>query len=151
MSVPKLGYWDIQGLGQPLRILFAYLNLEYEDIVYDNTTRETTWATDIKPNLGLDFPNLPYYLDGNIKLTNPLAIIRYLGRKHNLYGNSMNESSIIDMLIDQASVMKQSLNGIAYNPYHPGFVSLMFYYKSMYLVSKMSHFRKTWEKSTSKM
>ena len=63
-------------------MLLTYLDIEYEDIVYDNTTRQTTWMKEIKPNLGLDFPNLPYYIDGDLKLTQSLAIIRYLGKKN---------------------------------------------------------------------
>ena len=86
MSIPTLGYWDIQGLGQPLRMILAYLDIEHEDIVYDNTTLRTTWVTDIKPNLGLDFPNVPYYKDGDLKITQSLAIIRYIGKKHGMYG-----------------------------------------------------------------
>ena len=130
MSVPKLGYWDIQGLGQPLRILFAYLNLEYEDIVYDNTTRETTWATDIKPNLGLDFPNLPYYMEGDLKITQSLAIIRYVGKKHGLYGNTDEESARIDMLLEFS---RDLVFGIAMTAYNPDFVRLNFRLKYFFL------------------
>lgn len=38
----------------------------------------------VKFSLGLDFPNLPYMVDGDIRLTQSLAILRYLGRKFNL-------------------------------------------------------------------
>ena len=34
--------------------------------------------------MGLDFPNLPYLIDGDVKLTQSLAIMRYLGRKYGL-------------------------------------------------------------------
>ncbi|GAB1287995.1 Glutathione S-transferase [Apodemus speciosus] len=37
-----------------------------------------------KFKLGLDFPNLPYLIDGSPKVTQSNAILRYLGRKHNL-------------------------------------------------------------------
>ena len=98
MSIPTLGYWDIQGLGQPLRMILAYLDIKHEDIVYDNTTLRTTWVTDIKPNLGLDFPNVPYYKDGDLKITQSLAIIRYIGKKHGMYGKSDEESAKIEFL-----------------------------------------------------
>ena len=31
---------------------------------------------------GLPLPNLPYYIDGDLKLTQSMAILRHLGRKH---------------------------------------------------------------------
>ena len=43
-----------------------------------------SWFKDKKYNAGLDFPNLPYLIDGDVKLTQSLAIMRYLGRKFGL-------------------------------------------------------------------
>uniref|UniRef100_A0A8C6D395 glutathione transferase n=1 Tax=Moschus moschiferus TaxID=68415 RepID=A0A8C6D395_MOSMO len=37
-----------------------------------------------KYKLGLDFPNLPYLIDGTHKLTQSNAILRYIARKHNM-------------------------------------------------------------------
>ena len=116
MSIPTLGYWDIQGLGQPLRMILAYLDIEHEDIVYDNTTLRTTWVTDIKPNLGLDFPNVPYYKDGDLKITQSLAIIRYIGKKHGMYGKSDEESAKIDMLLEFSRDLVFGIGLTAYNP-----------------------------------
>ena len=44
--------------------------------------------TNVKFKLGLDFPNLPYLIDGNIKVTQSNAILRYLGRKFGLDGKT---------------------------------------------------------------
>ena len=116
-SVPKLGYWDIQGLGQAIRMLLTYLEIEYEDIVYDNTTRETTWMKEIKPNLGLEFPNLPYYMEGDFKITQSLAILRYLGKKHGMYGKTDEEYAKIDMLMEYGLDLVRSLVlGLAFKP-----------------------------------
>ncbi|KAL5261236.1 hypothetical protein ACHWQZ_G007070 [Mnemiopsis leidyi] len=41
--------------------------------------------------MGLDFPNLPYLIDGEVKLTQSIAIMRYLGRK---FGLSPSEANI---------------------------------------------------------
>ena len=117
MSIPKLGYWDIQGLGQAIRMLLTYLDIEYEDIVYDNTIRSTTWMNEIKPNLGLDFPNLPYYKDGDLKLTQSLAIIRYLGKKNGMYGKTAEESAKIDMLMEFGlDLVRGLVLGLAFKP-----------------------------------
>ena len=54
--------------------------VEYECGDAPEYSRET-W-TDAKFNLGLDFPNLPYLFDGETKLTETLAIHRYLADKY---------------------------------------------------------------------
>ena len=41
-----------------------------------------------KTTMDLDLPNLPYLVDGDIKLTHSVAINRYLGRKFGLVGGS---------------------------------------------------------------
>ena len=57
----------------------------------------------------MDFPNLPYYCDGEVKLTQSDAILRHLGRKNGLYGCSDADTAMIDMLIDTAKDLKMSL------------------------------------------
>lgn len=84
---PVLAYWDIRGLAECLRYLLAYAGVEYEDKRYGfgkgpNWTR-VSWLKE-KKNLNLEFPNLPYYLDGDVRLTQSLAILRHLGRKYRL-------------------------------------------------------------------
>ncbi|GBN86627.1 Glutathione S-transferase class-mu isozyme 7, partial [Araneus ventricosus] len=56
-----------------------------------------------KLNLGLDFPNLPYYIDGDIKLTQSLAITRYLGQKHGLDGKTDEQRRRV-LVAEQQSV-----------------------------------------------
>lgn len=84
---PKLGYWGVRGLGQFLRNLLVYKGVQFEDRQYKFGTApdfdRSDWLKE-KFNLGLPFPNLPYYIDGDVKLTQSLAILRYLGRKHDL-------------------------------------------------------------------
>merc|ERR1712018_404784 len=62
-----------------------------------------------KMNGVLDFPNLPYFTDGDVKLTQSDAILRHLGRKHGLYGGSEKQAGHIDMLIDTAKDIKMAL------------------------------------------
>ena len=31
----------------------------------------------------MDFPNLPYYLDGDVKISESHTILRYIAQKHN--------------------------------------------------------------------
>uniref|UniRef100_H2B645 glutathione transferase n=1 Tax=Paracyclopina nana TaxID=565004 RepID=H2B645_PARNA len=111
---PRFGYWNLQGLGQASRLLLAFTGTEHEDEVLDIAHREV-WM-DKKFNLGLDFPNLPYYIDQDVKLTQSNAILRYLGRKNNLYGKNAIEAGTIDMLIDEAQDIKMALIKTATSP-----------------------------------
>jgi glutathione S-transferase len=48
---------------------------------------------DVKYNLGMEFPNLPYLFDGDLKISETLAIIRYLANKYDksLLGYSVED------------------------------------------------------------
>nr|M1RIR6.1 RecName: Full=Glutathione S-transferase; AltName: Full=GST class-mu; AltName: Allergen=Tyr p 8 [Tyrophagus putrescentiae]AAX34055.1 Sui m 8 allergen [Suidasia medanensis]AGG10560.1 Tyr p 8 allergen [Tyrophagus putrescentiae] len=116
-SKPVLGYWDIRGLAQPIRLLLAYLDVDYEDKRYQlgaNFDR-SAWLTE-KFNLGLDFPNLPYYIDGNVKLSQTLAILRYIGRKYKLTGANEPEELRVSLVEQQVVDGNQSLSRVAYDP-----------------------------------
>ncbi|EAS03661.1 glutathione S-transferase, amine-terminal domain protein (macronuclear) [Tetrahymena thermophila SB210] len=54
----KLGYWDVRGRGEPIRLLLNYLKLEYEDEIYPLSDREK-WFN-FKRNSQELFINLPY-------------------------------------------------------------------------------------------
>ena len=62
---PILGYWDCRGLGDPIRLLLIQAGVEFEDKRYRDPKE---WFAN-KFNLGLEFPNIPYYIDGDLKLT----------------------------------------------------------------------------------
>ena len=67
---PELGYWAIRGLAQPIRLLLNYTGTEFVDKKYEVTGSAPNWDVSswfgIKFSLGLDFPNLPYYMDGKV-------------------------------------------------------------------------------------
>ena len=98
-------------------MLLHYVNEEYENKSYVATKDGdfSDW-TNVKFTLGLPFPNLPYYIDGDVKLTQSSAILRHLGRKYNLYGESHDQSSQIDMLIDTSTDIRMALALKAYDP-----------------------------------
>jgi glutathione S-transferase len=53
----------MQQYAQPIRLLLAYSGTEFEDIRYNyipaaNGTWDRSEWTNVKPNLGLDFPNV---------------------------------------------------------------------------------------------
>ena len=43
---------------------------------------------------------LPCFCDGNLELVQSGAIVRYLARKHDLYGLNASEAALIDMVYD---------------------------------------------------
>ncbi|XP_031142610.1 glutathione S-transferase Mu 3-like isoform X2 [Sander lucioperca] len=87
----KLAYWDIRGLAQPARLLLEYTGTKYEDKFYicgEAPDYDKSCWFDEKPTLGMDFPNLPYLEDGDRKIVQSNAIMRYIARKHNLWPTS---------------------------------------------------------------
>lgn len=84
---PTLGYWCIRSRAQFLRNLLIYKGVEFEDKVYKLGPAPdfnfTDWLKE-KFTLGLAFPNLPYFIDEDVRITQSLAILRYLGRKYDL-------------------------------------------------------------------
>ena len=118
-------------------MLLAHQGVEHEDTVY-TMEGSATWFEDHKLNMGLDFPNLPYYVDGDLKLTQSMAILRHLGREHGLYGKDNKETSQIDMIMDFAGDMRLGLARLAYNP---DFVSNLGSYFSRHSNLKKSSFQ----------
>ena len=57
---PRFAYYDIRGAIYAAinRHIFHYKGIDFEDVKH---TRES-WQAE-KPNLGLEFPNLPYLID----------------------------------------------------------------------------------------
>ena len=67
-------------------MLLHYTDTEYEDTVWEVTKRDVWMDAKSKNDFHLDFPNLPYWIDGDLKLTQSTAIMRHLARKNGLYG-----------------------------------------------------------------
>ncbi|XP_077983080.1 glutathione S-transferase Y1-like [Glandiceps talaboti] len=100
-----IAYWKMRGLQQPIRLLLEYSGIEYEDKMYVSGPapdfNKDCWFNE-KYDLGLDFPNLPYMIDGDVKLTQSNAILRYIARKANLLGTTETEITRVDLITEQA-------------------------------------------------
>ncbi|KAL4483072.1 hypothetical protein ABPG74_019098 [Tetrahymena malaccensis] len=86
MSELVLGYWGVPLRGQPIRYLLELGKQAYQDKIYSNRDE---WFQQDKLNLGLDFPNLPYLIHGDVKLTESQNIVAYvieLTKQTNLLG-----------------------------------------------------------------
>ncbi|XP_027238183.1 glutathione S-transferase Mu 3 [Penaeus vannamei] len=117
---PVLAYWSIRGLAQPIRLLLEYTGTEYEEKIYDCGPApdydKSCWF-DVKFTLGLDFPNLPYYLDGNLKITQSSAIIRHIARQHDMCGKTEEEKVRVDVLENQAVDFRNGFTRLCYREY----------------------------------
>ena len=102
-ETPRLGYWKMRGLAAQIKYLMVYSGVQFEEDVYEQgpapeySTHE--WS-DAKFTLGLDFPNLPYFIDGEVKITEDLPIMKYICNKWNpsLLGETPAEMGEVEML-----------------------------------------------------
>ncbi|XP_061435986.1 glutathione S-transferase Mu 1-like [Lethenteron reissneri] len=124
-----LGYWDIRGLAHAIRLLLEYVGEEWEDKLYvvgDAPGYDRKAWLEQKHKLGLDFPNLPYLLDGDVKLTQSNAILRHIARKHGLVGQTEKQQAMVDMLENEAMDIRMRLVYLCYGPdfakNRPGFL-----------------------------
>lgn len=139
-----LGYWDIRGLAHAIRLLLEYTETPYEEKQYNSgeasdfdnnqlsflkkrlnvdfpssgssgSTGWLEWQSE-KNKLGLDFPNLPYIIDGENRISQSNAILRYIARKHKMCGESEEEQIRIDMLENQIMDFRMGFAGVCYRP-----------------------------------
>ncbi|OPJ88987.1 glutathione S-transferase 2 [Patagioenas fasciata monilis] len=114
-----LGYWDARGLTNPIRLLLEYTGTPYEERQYrlgpGPDFDQSEWTNE-KEKLGLDFPNLPYLIDGNTKLTQSNAILRYIARKHNMCGETEEEWQHVDLLENQITDLRTNFIMLCYSP-----------------------------------
>uniref|UniRef100_A0A803SWI4 Glutathione S-transferase n=1 Tax=Anolis carolinensis TaxID=28377 RepID=A0A803SWI4_ANOCA len=115
-----LGYWDIRGLAHAIRLLLEYTETPFEDKQYspggEAPDFDISQWTSVKEKLGLDFPNLPYLIDGETKITQSNAILRYLARKHKMCGETEEEIIRMDILENQLMDFRMQLARICYSP-----------------------------------
>ena len=111
-----IGYWDIRGLVQPIKYLLEYLQVDYEDKQYfygeAPDHNKDSWFS-VKHHIGLQFPNLPYLMDGDLKITESHAIFRYICNTHapELLGKTNLEKAHVDMIMN----IGQDIRNSAYN------------------------------------
>ena len=101
-GLPELGYWNIRGLGQGIRFQLIYQGVEFNDNKYKFIEGENfrdEWLKK-KQTLGLEFPNLPYFVDGSLKMTESMAIHQYIADKWDptLLGNNPKERAKVMMV-----------------------------------------------------
>ncbi|KAE8746461.1 Glutathione-S-transferase S-2-like [Frankliniella occidentalis] len=89
----KLHYFDLTALGEPIRYLLSYGNLDWEDIRYSYAQWETVKST-------MPYGQMPVlYIDDKI-FAQSSAISRYLAKQVGLSGKDDLENLQIDQAVD---------------------------------------------------
>ena len=93
---PTLGYWGIKGRGHGPRSLLKHLGVEFNDKRYSSGEE---WGAD-KATLPMQYPNLPYYIDGDVAHSETMSIMRSICRKYKpeYLGRTNAEASRCDAL-----------------------------------------------------
>lgn len=124
MSSPaplRLGYWKIRGLAQPIRTLLRHLNVAFADELFEqgdapSFSREA-WLS-VKPSLDVDYANLPFLLDGEVRMTQSQAILRYVARVYgagtDLYEGPPARLAAVDATMEQTVDFRNSYTRVAY-------------------------------------
>jgi len=121
-----LGYWGIRGLGQPIRFLLVSADVPFSEvrlgilqdgtILHENKEGED-WGR-VRSKLDMPFPNLPYLIDTSgdfpVSLSQSNAILRYLARHFDFYGDSETDRIEIDILQEQAYDFRNEIVDTAY-------------------------------------
>lgn len=106
-------------MAQSIRLLLAQAGVDFTDKLYHcgppPTFDRSEWLNE-KFTLGLDFPNLPYLIDGDVKLTQSLVIMRYLARKYNLDAKTEADKLRVDTAEQQVHDYRYAFAMMCYRP-----------------------------------
>lgn len=122
----RVGYWNIRGRAEPIRMMLEYLGIDYERKDYDMPNLGATsieaymkleWFQQ-KWNMGLDHPNIPYIIDGDTKISQTVAVMKYIARKGDRALTPKTEQEIINAQVAEGAVLDIWLPfyGMVYNP-----------------------------------
>lgn len=107
--VPKVTYFDVRGRAEVIRLLLEETNTPYTE----RRISIEEWP-ELKSNF--TFGQIPVYEEGELLLNQSNAIYRYLGRKFDLYGDTMLEHVRCDIIQETFVDAQNTLGGFFWNP-----------------------------------
>ncbi|OMJ70527.1 hypothetical protein SteCoe_31482 [Stentor coeruleus] len=118
---PILGYWHIRGLSEAIRYMLKHIGVDFEDRTYTQGPApdydRSAW-TDAKDSLGMSFPNLPYFMDGDFKISETMAIAQYIALKYKpeFVGTTLQEKGLVQQLGGVVLDIKNYMSHSCYSP-----------------------------------
>eukprot|EP00934_Nitzschia_sp_Nitz4_P006865 Nitzschia sp. Nitz4//scaffold126_size65214//13992//15132//NITZ4_006147-RA/size65214-snap-gene-0.49-mRNA-1//1//CDS//3329534662//6855//frame0 len=127
-----VGYWSMQGLGAPIRMMLSAAQVPHWVAMYDVTekdpdlyledhTNRADWVkiswTSEKAWMKAEanpLANLPYLIDGDQLLVQTNAIMCHLGRKLNMLGNSPEETCRCEALLCETMDLRNVMIGFVF-------------------------------------
>lgn len=79
-ATPKLYYFDVYALGEPIRLLFTHAKVPFDDVRLNKDS-----FTELKNNDRLEFGQVPMLEVDGKRYTQSKAILRLLGKQHGYY------------------------------------------------------------------
>ena len=107
MSKPKLTYFNGRGLAEVARLVLAQGGVDFEDVRVEDIK-----AMKKDDDSVLHFSQVPLYEDKDVRLVQSDAIARYLAAKNGLYGATLAESGLIDVVIDGVGDVRTKYNPV---------------------------------------
>jgi glutathione S-transferase len=111
----KLTYFDARGRMEPARLMLELVGEPYEIEAF---TIERWGSPEGKPRFEERTPygQLPMLHDGDLTVCQSRAILRYLARKLNLYGDTLKDAARIDEVHETADEIFSDIAGFHWNP-----------------------------------
>ena len=115
MELPRLIYFSSRGRAELIRLVLAQAGVEYEEEgvgPYHPTDKSPEFLA-LKASGKLPFDALPLWEEPDgFTLAQSEAIVRYLARKHGLYGADLRESALCDMVMEGVKDLISDLSKI---------------------------------------
>ncbi|CAH1100579.1 unnamed protein product [Psylliodes chrysocephalus] len=106
----KLTYFNITALGEPVRFILSYGNIDFED---NRITYDDNWPS-VKPTLPLPYGQMPIFEhDGKIAHQS-LAICRFAAKQAKLVGSNDWENLEIDAAADTINDLRMKIGQYHY-------------------------------------
>lgn len=115
---PTLVYWNIVGLCLPIRMALVYAGVDFEEIRIEggdpaspDFNKAYPAAKQGKLSKLLPFPNLPYIIDGDVKIAQTNSILRFIARK---YGFVSPNEPMTDYVCDHLTDVELTIWRLCY-------------------------------------
>ncbi|ORX98631.1 glutathione S-transferase [Basidiobolus meristosporus CBS 931.73] len=110
----RILYFPIRGVAEVIRLFLEEKGQPYvsETVEYSDTSSKG-WAA-VKPTIH-PLQQVPVFWDGDFKLLQSNAILRYLARKHDAYGRDNREAARADLIADATNDWRHRFVALSFN------------------------------------